>query len=276
MRPKHESFTLRWIFLFLPTPALANLFFFMPPTEPMLPGEVRLDLGATYGHYFIPKRDEDRYYAPDLKCHLQLYKRIAFGLEAYGVARSESQHGDIPFQLAEDTYTGGDLVFTIWLDIRRKQGQWRSLKAFARAKVPSAADTTGSGSDEADIYFGFTSHWAAGPWSSASLARFDIVGRPDQDQWDYLTLATRASYRFSPDFEAFADGWYRFRSTNETSLLSAGINWHLKPGCNLEIMAGDGNHAGFEGNPDSRLERQISIQLKLKIHSQRLASWLQK
>ena len=247
----------------------------MPPTEPMQPGEVRLDLGATYGHYFIPKRDEDRYYAPDLKCHLQLYKRIAFGLEFYGVARSESRHGDIPFELKEDSYTGGDLVFTTWLDLMRRPKDWRSLKVFARAKVPSAADTTGSGSDEADIYFGLTSHWSAAKWNLASLARFDIVGRPDQDQWDYLTVASRASYRQSAHFEVFADGWYRFRSTNETSLLSAGVNWYLEPDCRLEIAAGDGNHAGFELNPDSRLERQFSMQLVINFHSRRLARWLQ-
>ena len=86
---------MRWLFMwFLSTPVWANLFFVMPNTPVLDPGELVLDLAVTHGHYFIIRRDEDRTYIPDLRWQAQFPSAAgvvrgnvwnsAFRIEAWG------------------------------------------------------------------------------------------------------------------------------------------------------------------------------------------------
>lgn len=105
--------------------------------------------------------------------------------------------------------------------------------------------------------------------------RLDIISRPDfQDQWDYITIAARYTYQLRPKLEVLTETWYRFRSTNETGLISAGLLWHMTRRGKLELLAGDGFYSRFELNPDSRLEYQYSLQYKWHGSSNRLRKWL--
>ena len=265
---------MRWLFLwFLSTPAWANLFFVMPNTPVLDPGELVLDLAVTHGHYFIIRRDEDRTYIPDLRLQAQFHRRLGLSVEMFGIQRSESRHGDILFDLNESAYGAGDVVLGSWVEIWKPGKTLKSVKGFFKVKIPSANVNEFFGSDETDFFMGLTSHLQASRWSLGSMIRFDVIGR-DQGQWDYITVGQRPEFRVTQKVRVLAEAWYRYRSTNETSLLSLGMAYELKPGFRITLLAGDGNYSGFEVNPDSRLNRQFSLQLKWKWTSGRFEKWL--
>jgi len=256
-------------------PASARLYFNLPETQSLNPGDIHLDFGAVYGEYLLVAELEDRWYVPDLRAQAQLYPRIALDFQYFGIYRAESVYQQ-PVPLRDDVYAGADLAFSVLVDLQRARGGrgW-AFKTFAMAKLPNAGFEERLGSDRSDIFLGFTGDWRGERFHFSGMARLDIVGRPDREgQWDYAVLGMRGGLRLGARLGLLAEAWRRERSQNATTLVSAGLAWRLSAGVRLEALAGDGGHEFYETNLDSRLRRQYSLRLKWRFHAKGLARWL--
>ncbi len=265
----------RWMLVwFLACPAWARLFFYLPETRTLEPGDVRLDFGAVYGNYILVSELEDRWYAPDLRAHAQLYPRLAISLETFGIYRSEEIYKQ-PAPLEEGAYGGGDYALAVFLDLKRATGRGWGLKPFFKVKFPNANLEDGFGSDRTDTLVGLSGDWRSKRFSFSGVARLDVIGRPNlPGQWDYVTLGARVGWLAGNRLTVMVEGWRRDRGDNSTSLYSAGLDLKLSPKWTLEALAGDGDHEFYETNLDSRIRRQYSLRLKWRFQSKKMTRWL--
>ncbi len=267
---------IRLLPLFGAFPLWANLYFYLPLTETMKPGEIAADFGAAYSFFNHPDRgEEDRYYVPDLRLHGQLSARMALSIEYFGVQRTNppqlaaAEEGGSDFKLA-------DFTLGAWVDLRRKPGGALGLKGFFKVKIPNADEETYFGSDQTDAFLGFTGDWRGTRGFLSGVARLDILGRPDMagEQWDYIVLALHGGFRLGKDWSLLGEGWHRTRSTDETSLISLGFDWRFSKHWRLIALAGKGNNHDYVPGLDSNMERQYSLRLRRQFTSSRLSRWI--
>lgn len=257
-------------------PLWANLYFYLPITQTLQRGEIAADFGAAYNFFDHPDRgQEDRYYLPDLRFHAQLSRRLALSIEYFGVRRTNP-----PAVAGENgvgsAYRLADFTLGTWIDLRREAGGGLGLKGFFKVKVPNADDESFFGSDQTDVFLGFSGDWRGERVFLAGVARLDILGRPDQpgEQWDYTVLALHGGLRLGPRFNLLAEGWHRTRSTDETSLFSLGMDWRFAKRWLVIALAGRGDNHDYVPGLDSNMERQYSLRFRRQFTSPRLLRWM--
>ncbi len=264
-----HGFLLFWVLV----PIQAHLFFRWDPAQRQESGAWQLELVASQGDYQLDQHDEVRTYVPELRYSLQLYQRMGLGVEAFGLLREEHGGAVAPGD-GQSHYGGGDETIVFWLDLYRPPGRADLLRFSFRAKLPSADQASGNGSDQTDLFFGLTGSRTRENWALRAGLRLDIVGRADREgQWDYLTAAVRGSWQRGK-WTLFVEDFYRTRFSNTTNLAAIGVDYHWNARWSLELSAGDGSHRNWEFNPDSRLDYQAALTVSRRGQSARLREWM--
>lgn len=260
----------------LSLPAWANLYFYMPVVQPLLPGEIVVDSGAVYSFFDHPDLgEEDRYYLPDMLATAQIAPRIGLHAHYFGIYRDLPEAG-LP-QSERSDFRFGDVLLGGSLDLWHS-ASGHTIKAWTSVKIPNAPDDALFGSDRTDVFLAGSWAWRNSNWQVDSLLRLDILGRPatsPDGQWDYLTLGTRLDRRLSARLDLSGEIWHRTRSSDTTTLYTFGLQWQWTRRWDVRASYGRAQNDHYVPSLDAMLQRQITLRFTWRLQPSGWTKWLQ-